>query len=99
MRKSGHNPPITMKTTIKNLLLLAAAGFPVAAIAGTFGAPFPAQTSLEAGIGFFTLAFGVLLLMADYSRPKLALDHESAAAPVARPADATRSCEPHRLAA
>ena len=88
-----------MKTTIKNLVLLAAAGFPVAAIAGTFGAPFPAQASLEAGIGMFTLAFGVLMLMGDYARPKLTLDREPARTAAAQATDATRSCEPHRLAA
>jgi hypothetical protein len=88
-----------MKTTIKNLVLLAAAGFPVAAIAGTFGAPFPAQASLEAGIGMFTLAFGVLMLMADYSRPTLSADKEPAKESGAQAAVSTRSCEPHRLAA
>ena len=44
----------------------------------------------------FTLAFGVLLMIADYARPALTLDSTEAAA---TPEVAVRACEPHRLAA
>jgi len=71
-----------MKTSLKLIALLLAAGYPVAAFAQFAGASIPAASSLPAIAGVFTAVFVGLMLLKDYSRPSLSL---TAQAPVIVP--------------
>ena len=62
-----------MKTSLKLIALLLAAGYPVAAFAQFAGASIPATASLPAIAGAFTAVFVGLMLLKDYSRPSLSL--------------------------
>ena len=86
-----------MKTSLKLIALLIAAGTPVAALAQFAGAHLPAALNTQNIAGAFTVVFVGLLLLKDYSasRPSLVATH----APVIVPsAHAFKDCA-DRLAA
>ena len=85
-----------MKTSLKLIALLLAAGFPVAAFAQFAGAQVPAALNVQNAAGLFTAVFVGLLLLKDYSRPSLSL---ASRAPVIVPAAHTFARRPDRLAA
>jgi hypothetical protein len=64
-----------MKTSLKLIALLIAAGMPVAAFAQFAGAQMPAVLNAQNVVGVFTAVFVGLMLLKDYSasRPSLAL--------------------------
>ena len=64
-----------MKTSLKLIALLLAAGYPVAAFAQFAGARMPAALNAQNVVGLFTAVFVGLMLLKDYSprRPSLAL--------------------------
>ncbi len=64
-----------MKTSLKLIALLLAAGYPVAAFAQFAGAQVPAALNAQNVVGLFTAVFVGLMLLKDYSphRPSLAV--------------------------
>ena len=85
-----------MKTSLKLLALLIAAGTPVAALAQFAGARLPAVINAQNAVGVFTAVFVGLMLIKDYSRPSLSL---STKAPVIVPPADCFACRADRLAA
>jgi len=85
-----------MKTSLKLIALLLAAGYPVAAFAQFAGASIPAASSLPTIAGVFTAVFVGLMLLKDYSRPSVSL---TAQAPVIVPPADCFSGRTDRLAA
>jgi len=57
-----------MKTSLKIIALVIAAGFPVAALAEFAGLSFPVSLSPETVLGVFVTALVGLTLVSDYSR-------------------------------
>jgi hypothetical protein len=86
-----------MKTSLKLIALLIAAGYPVAALAQFAGASLPATLDAQNIAGLFTAVFVGLMLLADYSprRPSLAL----VSAPVIVPPAHAFTSRADRLAA
>jgi hypothetical protein len=60
-----------MKTTIKVIALVIAAGYPCVAFAEFLGAPVPSIINAESALGLFTAALAVLLMIGDYTRRPL----------------------------
>ena len=88
-----------MKTSLKLLALLLAAGLPSAAFAEIFGARLPATFTAANLIALFAMASIALLLATDYS-PRTRLRAFSAATHASAAPAARRSAnEAHRLAA
>lgn len=85
-----------MKTSLKLIALLLAAGYPVAAFAQFAGAQLPAVINAQNTAGAFTAVFVGLMLIKDYSRPSLSL---AAKAPVIAPPAQCFDCRADRLAA
>lgn len=85
-----------MKTSLKLIALLLAAGYPVAAFAQFAGAQVPAAINAENTVGLFTAVFVGLMLLKDYSRPSLSF---TAAAPVIVPPAHSFTGRTDRLAA
>lgn len=61
-----------MKTTIKVIALLIAAGYPCVAFAEFLGAPIPSAINGENALAAFTAVVAVLLMVGDYSRRSIA---------------------------
>ncbi len=61
-----------MKTTIKVIALLIAAGYPCVAFAEFLGAPIPSAVNGENALAAFTAVVAVLLMIGDYSSRSLA---------------------------
>ncbi len=85
-----------MKTSLKLIALLLAAGYPVAAFAQFAGASIPAAANLPTIAGMFTAVFVGLMLLKDYSRPSVSLAPK---APVIVPPANCFSVRTDRLAA
>ena len=62
-----------MKTSLKLIALLLAAGYPCVAFAQFAGAHVPAVINVQNTVGVFTAVFIGLMLTKDYSRPSLSL--------------------------
>ena len=62
-----------MKTSLKLIALLIAAGYPVAAFAQFAGAPIPAALNAQNVVGLFTAVFVGLMLLKDYAPQRLSL--------------------------
>ncbi len=61
-----------MKTTIKVIALLIAAGYPCVALAEFAGASIPSALNAENALCVFTATLAVLLMIGDYSRGRIA---------------------------
>jgi hypothetical protein len=85
-----------MKTSLKLIALVLAAGYPCVAFAQFAGAHIPATLSAESVVGLFTAVFVGLMLIKDYSRPGLTL---TSTAPVVVPPADCFACRADRLAA
>jgi len=83
-----------MKTTLKLFALLLAVGYPIAAIAQTFGVQLPSSINAENATVLFSFAVFALILLGDYGR-RNTLDLKLA--PMTSKLD--RSREAHQLAA
>ena len=86
-----------MKTSLKLIALLLAAGYPCVAFAQFVGAKVPAFINAQNAAGVFTAVFVSLMLIKDYSRPSLSL--RSTTAPVICPPAHAFDCRANRLAA
>ena len=86
-----------MKTSLKLIALLLAAGYPCAAFAQFAGVQVPAIINAQNTVGIFTAVFVGLMLIKDYSRPSLTLT--STTAPVICPPAHAFACRADRLAA
>ena len=86
-----------MKTSLKLIALLLAAGYPCVAFAQFVGAKVPAFINAQNTVGIFTAVFVGLMLIKDYSRPRLTL--RSTTAPVICPPAHAFAGRPNRLAA
>lgn len=85
-----------MKTSLKLLALIIAAGYPLVAFAEFAGAPMPASLNAENALALFSVVIAALLMIGDYSRRRLTF----IGAPSRRPKSAAqRKRESHRLAA
>jgi uncharacterized membrane protein len=84
-----------MKTTFKLFALLLAVGYPLTAIAQTFGAQLPSSINAENATAIFSLVVLALILMGDYGRRNTV---ELNLAPMTSKLS-RRSHEAHRLAA
>lgn len=93
--REGNNP-LNMKTSLKIIALVLAAGYPVAAFAQFAGVSIPAIASAQTFAGLFTAVFVGLMLVKDYSSPSLTL---ATKAPVISPPAACFAKCPDRLAA
>ena len=91
-----HNSANNMKTSLKLIALLIAAGYPVAAFAQFAGAQVPSIINAQNIASVFTAVFVGLMLLKDYSRrtPSLAVS-----APVIVPPAHTFVARTDRLAA
>lgn len=87
---------IPMKTTIKVIALLIAAGYPCVAFAEFAGASIPSALNAENALIAFSIALAVLLMIGDYSRRAFAFN--SPARLGAKPVTRSKR-ESHRLAA
>ena len=85
-----------MKTSLKLIALLLAAGYPCVAFAQFAGAQLPAIINTQNTAAVFTAVFVGLMLIKDYSRPSLRLP---ATAPVICPPAHAFACRTDRLAA
>lgn len=85
-----------MKTSLKLIALLLAAGYPCVAFAQFAGAQVPAIINAQNTAGVFTAVFVGLMLIKDYSRPSLSL---TAPAPVIVPPAHAFARRADRLAA
>ena len=87
-----------MKTAIKVIALLIAAGYPVVAFAEFLGASVPHALNAENALAAFSVALVALLMIADYSPRRLTkrTPHVAGYSALATPA---RKRESHRLAA
>ncbi len=89
-----------MKTTIKIIALLAAAGYPCVAFANFFGASLPASLNLETFGAVFVVALASLTFISDYSRR---YENRLNRTACRRPANANcghgKAANTHRLAA
>jgi hypothetical protein len=82
-----------MKTSLKLIALVLAAGYPCLAIAEVLGAKLPAVLNFENVATLFSLSLIGLTLVGDYSRRPSSLASRSAIAPT------EPNHETHRLAA
>ena len=85
-----------MKTSLKLIALLVAAGYPCVAFAQFVGARIPAFINAQNTAGVFTAVFVGLMLIEDYSRPSVSLP---ASAPVIVPPAHAFATRTDRLAA
>lgn len=86
-----------MKTSLKFIALIIAAGTPVAAFAQFAGAQIPAALNAQNAVGLFTAVFVGLMLLKDYSPRRASLTVH--AAPVIVPAANAFTGRAERLAA
>jgi hypothetical protein len=86
-----------MKTSLKLLALLVAAGYPVAAFAQFGGAAVPAVANVQNVAGLFTAVFVGLMLLKDYAPRRASL--VTATAPVIVPPAHAFTGRADRLAA
>ena len=84
-----------MKTSLKVIALLLAAGVPSAALAATIDASIPVLANVEFAVIAFTVAFFALMVVSDYTRRSRNRTFSTRAPVAARGA----SHERHRLAA
>ena len=86
-----------MKTSLKLIALVIAAGYPCLALAQVAGARLPAAINAENTVGAFTAVFVGLMLLKDYAprRPSLTVS----SAPVIVPPAHTFAARQDRLAA
>ena len=85
-----------MKTSLKLIALILAAGYPCVAFAQFAGAQVPAFINAQNTAGLFTAVFVGLMLIKDYSRPSRSLTLTS---PVIVPPAHSFACRQDRLAA
>lgn len=86
-----------MKTSLKLIALLLAAGYPCVALAQFAGAQLPAVINAENAAGLFTAVFVGLMLLKDYAPRRSSLTVSSA--PVIVPPAHTFTSRQDRLAA
>ncbi len=90
-----------MKTSLKLIALLLAAGFPCVALADLAGLNVSSSIAPESLLGLFTTAGVALIFLGDYSRRgrDLALTNAPVIAPPAHAFVTPRAAKPDRLAA